>query len=102
MTSAHHLVGPGEEKLDEAGERRYPVRRWVVERRLGWISKCRTILVRYAKKAANYSGAGQGSLRPALVPSPASGGRRQIPYGLTVGGRRSTVVAADGLREGEG
>lgn len=35
-------------------ERTYPPRRWVVERTLAWLSKCRSILVRYAKKAANY------------------------------------------------
>ncbi len=46
----------GEEKLDSAGEKRYPARRWVVERTLGWLSKCRSILVRYEKKAANYLG----------------------------------------------
>jgi len=27
---------------------------WVIERTLGWLSKCRAILVRYDKKAANY------------------------------------------------
>ena len=37
-------------------EKRYPARRWVVERMLGWLSKCRAILVRYEKKAANYLG----------------------------------------------
>ncbi len=26
----------------------------MVERTLGWLSKCRTLLVRYEKKAANY------------------------------------------------
>ena len=36
--------------------KRYPARRWVVERTLGWLSKCRAILVRYDKKAANYLG----------------------------------------------
>jgi putative transposase len=51
-----HLRRIGEEKLDEAGEKRYPARRWVVERTLGWLSKCRAILVRYEKKAANYLG----------------------------------------------
>jgi putative transposase len=30
--------------------------RWVVERTLGWLSKCRAILVRYEMKAANYLG----------------------------------------------
>ena len=38
------------------GKKRYPARRWVVERTLGWLSKCRAILVRYEKKAANYLG----------------------------------------------
>jgi putative transposase len=51
-----HVRRIGEEKLDEAGEKRYPARRWVVERTLGWLSKCRAILVRYEKKAANYLG----------------------------------------------
>ncbi len=51
-----HIRGIGEEKLDDAGEKRYPARRWVVERTLGWLSKCRAILVRYDKKAANYLG----------------------------------------------
>ena len=37
----------GEEKLDEQQEKRYPARRWVVERTLSWLSKCRAILVRY-------------------------------------------------------
>lgn len=31
-------------------------RRWVVERTLGWLSKCRGILVRYDKKDSNYLG----------------------------------------------
>jgi putative transposase len=35
--------------------RRKP-RRWVVERTLGWLSKCRGILVRYEKKDTNYLG----------------------------------------------
>jgi transposase len=30
--------------------------RWVVERTLAWLSKCRAILVRWDKKAANYLG----------------------------------------------
>ncbi len=51
-----HIRKIGEEKLDDAGEKRYPARRWVVERTLGWLSKCRAILVRYEKKAANYLG----------------------------------------------
>ena len=51
-----HIRRIGEEKLDEAGEKRYPARRWVVERTLGWLSKCRAILIRYEKKAVNYLG----------------------------------------------
>lgn len=51
-----HIRRIGEEKLDDTGEKRYPARRWVVERTLGWLSKCRAILVRYEKKAANYLG----------------------------------------------
>ena len=38
------------------GKRRYSARRWVVERTLGWLSKCRAILVRYDKKVSNYVG----------------------------------------------
>lgn len=35
-------------------KQRYPKRRWVVERTLAWLSKCRAILIRYDKQAANY------------------------------------------------
>ena len=49
-----HIRRIGEEKLDEKQQRRYPARRWVVERTLAWLSKCRAILVRYDKKARNY------------------------------------------------
>jgi putative transposase len=38
------------------GNKRYQSRRWVVERTLAWLSKCRAILVRWDKKAANYLG----------------------------------------------
>lgn len=34
--------------------KRHKPRRWVVERTLAWLSKCRGILIRYEKKAANY------------------------------------------------
>src|SRR5215204_5559700 len=50
-----HIRHIGEEK-DLEGNKRYPAPRWVVERTLGWLSKCRSILVRYEKKAANYLG----------------------------------------------
>ena len=56
--AAHHYVPHirriGEEKLDATGAPRYPARRWVVERALAWLSKCRAILVRYDQKAGNY------------------------------------------------
>lgn len=48
-----HLRRIGEERLPRE-QWTYPPRRWVVERTLAWLSKCRSILVRYAKKAVNY------------------------------------------------
>jgi putative transposase len=51
-----HIPRIGEEKLDPEGHKRYPARRWVVERTTAWLSKCRAILVRYDKKACNYLG----------------------------------------------
>jgi len=51
-----HIRKIGEEKLDEKNRKRHKARRWVVERTLGWLSKCRAILVRYAKKSSNYLG----------------------------------------------
>jgi putative transposase len=49
-----HIRRIGEEKLDANRQKTYPARRWVVERTLAWLSKCRAILVRYDKKARNY------------------------------------------------
>src|SRR5258707_846600 len=50
-----HIRRIGEEKLDPAtGEQRFPARRWVVERTLAWLSKCRALLVRYDKRSANF------------------------------------------------
>jgi len=49
-----HVRRIGEEKLDDNREKTVPARRWVVERTLAWLSKCRAILVRYDKKAQNY------------------------------------------------
>ncbi len=37
-------------------KKRYGPRRWVVERTLAWLSKCRALLVRWDKKACNYLG----------------------------------------------
>lgn len=49
-----HIRRIGEEKWDENKEKKHPARRWVVERTLSWLSKCRAILIRYDKKAENY------------------------------------------------
>lgn len=51
-----HVRRIGEEKLDEAGEKTHPARRWVVERTIAWLQKCRAILIRYDKKSENYEG----------------------------------------------
>ncbi len=52
-----HIRRIGTEKLDPAtGEQRFPARRWVVERTLAWLSKCRTLLIRYDKRSANFLG----------------------------------------------
>ena len=51
-----HIRRMGEDKLDKKGRKTRRARRWVVERTLGWLSKCRGILVRYAKKPCNYLG----------------------------------------------
>lgn len=51
-----HIRRIGEEKLDRKPHKHLPARRWVVERTLGWLSKCRAILVRYDKKDTNYLG----------------------------------------------
>jgi putative transposase len=49
-----HIRRIGEEKLDEKKRKRHPARRWVVERTLGWLSKCRAIVIRYDKNSSNY------------------------------------------------
>lgn len=51
-----HIRRIGEEKAAKNDPHTYPPRRWVVERTLAWLSKCRAILVRYEKKASNYLG----------------------------------------------
>jgi putative transposase len=51
-----HIRRIGEEKLDGRGEKTRPARRWVVERTIAWLQKCRAILVRYDKKPENYEG----------------------------------------------
>ena len=49
-------VRPIQEEKPKGAVRRHRSRRWVVERTLSWLSKCRSILVRYAKKSSNYLG----------------------------------------------
>ena len=51
-----HIRRIGAEKLDSHGQKTHPARRWVVERTLAWLSKCRGLLVRYEKKAGNFLG----------------------------------------------
>jgi putative transposase len=51
-----HIRPTGGEPPDQNGGRKYPPRRWVVERTFGWLSKCRGLLVRYEKKSENYLG----------------------------------------------
>ena len=36
--------------------KRHKARRWVVERTISWLSRCRGILIRWENKAANYLG----------------------------------------------
>ena len=49
-----HIRRIGEEKLDRKGKKKYPARRYVVERTISWLSKCRGLLVRYERKSENY------------------------------------------------
>lgn len=51
-----HIRRIGEEKCDDWGRKTHPARRWVVERTLAWLSKCRALLVRYDKKGSNFLG----------------------------------------------
>lgn len=51
-----HIRRIGEEKLDEMGLKRHPARRWVVERTIAWLQRCRALLIRYDKKPENYLG----------------------------------------------
>lgn len=51
-----HIRRIGEEKSAPRDNRRFKPRRWVVERTMAWLSKCRGILVRYDKNWFNYLG----------------------------------------------
>jgi len=51
-----HIRRIGEEKKACDRKQGHKPRRWVVERTLGWLSKCRALLVRYDKNWENYLG----------------------------------------------
>ena len=51
-----HIVPKDKEKRSQERKPGYKPRRWVVERTLAWLCKCRAILVRYDKKDENYLG----------------------------------------------
>jgi putative transposase len=51
-----HIRRIGEEAKKCDRSRGHKPRRWVVERAIAWLSKCRGILVRYEKKDGNYLG----------------------------------------------
>lgn len=49
-----HIRRIGEEKKEAEGHKSHPARRWVVERTLAWLSRCRALLIRWDKKAECY------------------------------------------------
>jgi putative transposase len=60
VVKEHHYRGhirPAREgQRSQKEKKKYPPRRWVVERAFGWLSKCRGLLVRYEKRSENYLG----------------------------------------------
>lgn len=51
-----HIRRIGKEKIDGTGQQTRPARRWVVERTIAWLQRCRALLVRYDKNPTNYLG----------------------------------------------
>lgn len=49
-----HIRRIGEEKRDQQGKQKHPARRYVVERTIAWLSKCRGLLIRYERKSEIY------------------------------------------------
>ena len=49
-----HIRRIGEEKKDKRGRKTKKARRYVVERTIAWLNRCRAILIRWAKKDENY------------------------------------------------
>jgi putative transposase len=52
----NHIRAIGEDRRERRRPGRRKARRWVVERTLAWLSKCRGLLVRYDKHAENFLG----------------------------------------------
>jgi putative transposase len=51
-----HIRPIGQDRREKRGPGRRKARRWVVERALAWLSRCRATLVRYDKHWENYLG----------------------------------------------
>jgi putative transposase len=51
-----HIVPKRKEQRSQARRKGHKARRWVVERTLAWLCKCRAILVRYDKNDENFLG----------------------------------------------
>ena len=51
-----HIRPIGEDRRGKRRPGRRKPRRWVVERTLAWLSKCRALLIRYDKHDVNYLG----------------------------------------------
>lgn len=51
-----HIRPIGEDRRGKRRPGRRKARRWVVERTLAWLSKCRALLVRYDKHDGNFLG----------------------------------------------
>ena len=51
-----HIRPIGEDRREKRRPGRRKARRWVVERTLAWLSKCRALLIRYDKHDVNYLG----------------------------------------------
>ena len=51
-----HIRRIGEEAKPCDRSKGHKPRRWVVERAIAWLNRCRALLVRYDKKAENYVG----------------------------------------------
>jgi len=51
-----HVRRIGQEKKGRRGRKTKKARRWVVERTISWLNRCRAILIRWDKNAENYLG----------------------------------------------